>query len=210
VSKERIALALATWAGVWAGTAAVAQPLDRPGTAFTGTVASADAFRLVLRADNGVLVSFAIEDPTTVPAGLVSGMRVTVRYEKADGQGYRLVGVKIASEPIEPGSTTDPPVGEPSTSTLSEQPATPPAPAPPEAERPRLEAAATPPVVAATAARSAESAGPRLAASPETSRPLQTPRPAPLPPAPGLREIATLAALLVVAGMLLWVSFVQG
>src|SRR5262245_58933705 len=90
-----------------------AQPPDPPGIGFTGTVASADSFALVVRADNGKLVTFPIEEPFRVPAGLVPGTRVTVRYEIVDRSRYRLVGVKIAGGPIEHDSTTEPPAVPP-------------------------------------------------------------------------------------------------
>lgn len=140
-------------------TFAGAQPLDRPGEAFTGTVASADAFRLVLRADNGTLVSFAIEDPAAVPAGLVPGMRITVRYEAAEGEPYRLVGVKIAAGPIEGGSTTDPPEQRSSSATVVEQPAPP----LPTETTPRAATAPPQAAVAETTQASQASAEPRAA-----------------------------------------------
>ena len=86
-----------------------AQSLDRAGIGFTGTIASVDSFALIVRADNGKLVTFPIEEPFRVPEGLVPGTRITVRYEVVDRTRYRLVGVKIASAPMEHDSTTEPP-----------------------------------------------------------------------------------------------------
>ena len=204
----RTALLAVAWAGLSA-TLAGAQPLDRSGEAFTGSVASADAFRLVLRADNGTLVSFAIEDPAAVPAGLVPGMRITVRYEAAEGEPYRLVGVKIASGPIEGGST-DPPAQRSSSATVVEQPA------PPLPTETTPRAATAPPQAAVTETRQASqsqaSAEPRAA---EIAQPVEAaPGPSSQPrrtlsPTPALREVAALAALLVVAGLLLWAAYVR-
>ena len=204
----RIALLAVT---VWAGSSATfasAQPLDRPGEAFTGTVASADAFKLVLRADNGTLVSFAIEDPAGVPAGLVPGMRITVRYEATEGEPYRLVGVKIASGPIEGGSTTDPPAQRSSSAIAFEQPAPP---LPPETIP---QVASEPPqtAVAESTRASQASAEPRMT---EPARPVEAAvRPSSQPQrqlssTPTPREIAALAALLVVASLLLWAAYVR-
>ena len=79
--RSAMAWTVAVWAGLLLPPAAGrTQDLDRPGTAFTGTVSTADPFKLVLRADNGKLVTFPVEDPWTVPAGLVPGTRVTVRF----------------------------------------------------------------------------------------------------------------------------------
>ncbi|HJS59130.1 MAG TPA: hypothetical protein VKA01_13595 [Vicinamibacteria bacterium] len=207
MSSTRTALlAVVAWAGSSA-TFAGAQPQDRPGEAFTGTVASADAFRLVLRADNGTLVSFAIEDPAAVPAGLVPGMRITVRYEATEGEPDRLVGVRIASGPLEGGST-DPPAQRSSSASVVEQPAPP---LPPETT-PRAASAPPRAAVAETTQASQASAKPRAAepaqpveaAAGPSSQPRRT-----LSPTPAPREVAALAALLVVASLLLWAAYVR-
>jgi hypothetical protein len=211
----------------WALAALVgAQPLDKPGTAsrsFTATVASADAFKLVLRADNGKLVTFPVDDPWTIPAGLVPGTRVTVRYDAAD-DGYRLVAVKIASGPIEPGSTTEPPDLSPAPPSapagLRKQPGT--SPALPQAEpeptpEPTPQATAQPEQSPTATEEAAAAVGPRAPersglgpARAGTAGAVARVRPerAGSPPA-GARELVTLATLLVVSSALLWVAFAQ-
>jgi hypothetical protein len=206
VSSTRIALLfVAAWAGSWV-TFAGAQPLDRSGEAFTGTVASADAFKLVLRADNGTLVSFAIEDPAAVPAGLVPGLRITVRYEAPEGEPYRLIGVRIASGPIEGGSTTDPPAQRSSSAIAFEQPAPPlpPATTLPAASEPAAVAESTQTSQASAEPRMTEPAQPAEASARPSSQPQRQ-----LPSTPAPREVAVLAALLVVASLLLWAAYVR-
>ena len=84
-----------------------AQPLDRSGAgALTGTFVSADAQTVVVRTDEQALVTFSVEDQASVPAGLMPGMPVTVRYDVTDDGRYRVVRVGVASYPPEPGSTT--------------------------------------------------------------------------------------------------------
>jgi hypothetical protein len=84
-----------------------AQPLDRSGSgALTGTFVSADTLQVVVRTDENVIVAFSVDDQASVPAGLVPGMRVTVRYAMGDDGRYRVVRVGVASYPPEPGSTT--------------------------------------------------------------------------------------------------------
>jgi len=182
-----------------------AQPFDRPGTDFTATVASSDTLHLVLRADNGTLVTFPIEDPRAVPA-LVPGTRVTVRYERSDDGGYRLLGVRIAAGPIEPGATTDPPGGD------AAEPQPPVEGRPPATAPGSAEATASPPPT--TAPRHAAEPAEQPRAEPSTI-PLSSPgsRPggvAPLTrPEPSLRGILMLAVLMLVAGALLWVGLVE-
>jgi hypothetical protein len=115
-----------------------AQPLDRSGAgALTGTFASADALTVVVRTDEQALVTFSVEDQASVPAGLVPGMRVTVRYDVDDDGRYHVVRVGAASYPPEAGSTTS----------LPPPPAAAPTPGPPAASpTPLPEAAAVLPV----------------------------------------------------------------
>src|SRR5262249_52757552 len=57
-----------------------AQPLDRSGAgALTGTLVSADTVAVAVRTEEGSIVAFTVENPASVPAGLLPGTRVTVR-----------------------------------------------------------------------------------------------------------------------------------
>jgi hypothetical protein len=211
-----ISRALLAWAIVFAAGAGLgAQSLDRPGTGFTATVASVDSFALVLRSDSGKLVTFPIEDRFKVPAGLVPGTRVTVRYEVVDGDGYRLLGVKIASGPIEHDSTTEPPSMPPASPAASDSirqepgnsPVLPePTPEPePEETTPatRETAKPSPPGGSVAAAVS----GPRPGAQPEAatgSLPAM-----PTPPPPASREVVTMLTLLLASGALVWMALAR-
>lgn len=211
----RVLLGLLCWvSALAAGHEARAQPLDRAGTAFTATVASSDTFALVLRADNGTLVRFPIEDPWTVPAGLVPGTRVTVRYEVIDGNHYRLIGVKIASTPMEPGSTTDPPTLAPALPSAEDaprrEPDTSPVLAVPGSEKP------TPPpeegaASGVAAASPPASLAPAADVSLPSARPSATPSPLASPdtPPPGAREIVTLLTLLLGSSALIWIALAR-
>lgn len=208
----RALLGLLCWASALAaGHDARAQPLDRAGTPFTATVASSDTFALVLRADNGTLVKFPIEDPWIVPAGLVPGTRVTVRYEVIEGNRYRLVGVKIASSPMEHGSTTDPPTMAPALPAAQDAPRREPGTSP-VLPAPATEKPAPPPDEGAGggAAASAPPSSPAPAVG--VSRPVAKPRATPSPlaspdaPPPGTREIVTLLTLLVGSSALIWLA----
>jgi hypothetical protein len=109
----------------------VAQPLDRSGAgALTGTFVSADALTVVVRTDEDTLVTFLMEDQASVPAGLVPGTRVTVRYDVAADGRYRVVRVGAASFPPEAGSTTSlplPPAAAPTPAPPAPSPSPPPA-----------------------------------------------------------------------------------
>jgi hypothetical protein len=109
----------------------VAQPLDRSGAgALTGTFVSADALTVVVRTDEDTLVTFLMEDQASVPAGLVPGTRVTVRYDLAADGRYRVVRVGAASFPPEAGSTTSlplPPAAAPTPAPPAPSPSPPPA-----------------------------------------------------------------------------------
>src|SRR5262249_48697055 len=84
-----------------------AQPLDRSGSgALTGTFVSADTLQVVVRTDEDAIVSFSVEDPASVPAGLVAGTRLPGRYAAGGDGRYRVVRVGVAPYPPEPGSTT--------------------------------------------------------------------------------------------------------
>jgi hypothetical protein len=76
------------------------QPLDPLGEdAFTGTVVAADGLSVTARAANGALLTFALADPASRPAGLVTGARVTVRYKHTEDGGLRVVADGIVSYP---------------------------------------------------------------------------------------------------------------
>jgi hypothetical protein len=121
-------------AGVLMRAPLEAQPLDRSGAgALTGTFVSADAQTVVVRTDQQALVTFSVEDQASVPAGLMPGMPVTVRYDVTDDGRYRVVRVGVASYPPEPGSTTS----------LPPPPAAAPTPGPPAASPPPPPGAAT-------------------------------------------------------------------
>jgi hypothetical protein len=88
------------------------QPFEaaRSKGAFTATLVSTDATHLVAQADDGSVVTFVVDGTSAIPPGLVSGSRVTVRYELAEGGSrYRVASVGIPKVPLEGGSTTEPP-----------------------------------------------------------------------------------------------------
>jgi hypothetical protein len=215
-----VSLALACafgFASSFSGRVVRAQSLDRAGIGFTGTIASVDSFALVVRADNGKLVTFPIEEPFRVPEGLVPGTRITVRYEVVDRTRYRLVGVKIASAPMEHDSTTEPPALLPAPPSAPEgirqEPGTSPVLPEPQAEPETPEPAE--PTPRPTAAAAAAPAEPLPAPALDASRPVRaTSAAAALPAAPptatpGSGEIATLVTLVLASGGLLWLALAR-
>jgi hypothetical protein len=113
-----------------AQTGLPAQPFEaaRSNGAFTATLVSSDATRLVVQADDGSVVTFVVDTTSSIPPGLVPGSRVTVRYELADGNRYRVASVGIPKIPLEGGSTTQPPPSpEPVPSVAAEASLEPPA-----------------------------------------------------------------------------------
>jgi hypothetical protein len=178
-------------------------------------VASVDSFALVLRADSGKLVNFPIEDRFKVPAGLVPGTRVTVRYEVVEGNRYRLVGVKIASGPIEHDSTTEPPsmpAASPGTSdSIRQEPGTSPVfpePTPePEAEAPTPAPRQTPTSSPSGGSLAAAVSGPRPAVPPAAAAGSLPTMPA--PPTPAAREMVTMLTLLLASGALVWMALAR-
>jgi hypothetical protein len=149
----RLSLASLTFAVFCAAATAAAQPTFSPEVnlpapkattagGLTATLVSLGGTALVVRADNGTLVPFVLDNDSTVPAGLVQGTRVTVRYEPVEGIGYRVDTVGIPRIPSDPDASTEPPpeVPPPATvlTTAPPSPAAPeatPAPAPPAAGR---------------------------------------------------------------------------
>jgi hypothetical protein len=164
-----------------AGSAAPlgAQPLDRSGSgALTGTFVSADTLRVVVRTDEDAVVAFSVEDQASVPAGLVAGMRVTVRYAVGDDGRYRVVRLGVASYPPEPGSTTSlpqPPAEAPTPPPPAASPAPPPATTGPSVAR--GERVPTPARPAAATRRAAKrvTGEPALAAAPSRVEPTAEP-----------------------------------
>lgn len=109
----RLALVLAA---VLAGTMRLEAQVGLPPQAFeaaggslTATMISADATAFIVRADNGAIVTFYVDNASSIPAGLVPGSRVTVRYDALGGNRYRVASVGIPRIPFDPGSTTEPP-----------------------------------------------------------------------------------------------------
>ena len=195
--------------GMRVDSSAVAQPLDRSGAeALTATVVSADKSTIVVRADDGSLVTFFVDGGAFVPDGLVAGTRVTIRYQVVDGGRYQAVRVGIASFPPEAGSTTAvPPAAEP--------PSSPPATSTPTPEPlgVRDSAATADTLVNPVESRPVQTAPGVVPGStaPGTSLPASSPGPGRLPAAvaaPTTGDFVTLAAVLLVAVGLLGLAFV--
>jgi hypothetical protein len=70
----------------------------------SGTVTTIDSVSLRVRPDEESVMTFVVDDPSTLPLGLVAGTRVTVRYETREGGGRRLLSVRLAL-----GSNAPPP-----------------------------------------------------------------------------------------------------
>jgi len=64
---------------------------------FTGTLSAIDAMSISVRPDSGSVMTFLIDDPSTLPPGLMSGARVTVCYDTRDSGGRRLLHVALVS-----------------------------------------------------------------------------------------------------------------
>ena len=89
---------------------ALTYSLEESDADLVATLLSHDVISLVVKADDGNLVRFAVDESSQVPAGLVAGNRVVVGYKSDLAKGrYRVVRVRIPSAPVEPGSTTPPP-----------------------------------------------------------------------------------------------------
>src|SRR5262245_3117171 len=140
VDKERrmrLPLAPFAFAVLLGAATAVAQPTFSPEVnlpapkaptagGLTATLVSLGGTSLVVRADNGTLVPFVLDNDSTVPAGLVQGTRVIVRYEPVEGVGYRVDTVGIPRIPTDPDASTEPPPEMPPAATALE--AAPPSP----------------------------------------------------------------------------------
>jgi hypothetical protein len=135
--KTRLACILGILALVLSATvSAQTQPVQRGAeSSITGTVVSSTSTSLVIRDESGVEQSFDVDTSSTVPAGLMSGSRVSVRFHSMDG-GRRHVASVMATdapattEPItppaarvqEPLAASDAAAGERLPDTASEMP----------------------------------------------------------------------------------------
>jgi hypothetical protein len=84
---------------------------DRQVSELSGTVAIIDTVSIRVRPDEGSVMTFVVDDPSSLPLGLVAGTRVTVKYETREGGGRRLLSVALAlgsnPPPPEVPATTD-------------------------------------------------------------------------------------------------------
>jgi hypothetical protein len=82
-------------------------PVHDTQDSFTGTLSAIDSMSLSVRPDEGSVMTFLVDDPATLPPGLVAGARVTVRYDTRDSGGRRLLHVALASSDAPaPGAAT--------------------------------------------------------------------------------------------------------
>jgi hypothetical protein len=72
------------------------QAQDHQVAELSGTVATIDTVSLRVRPDDGSVMTFVVDDPSSLPLGLVAGTRVTVKYETRQGGGRRLLSVGLA------------------------------------------------------------------------------------------------------------------
>ena len=100
--KLRLACILGVLALVF-GAAASAQTPAQSGaeSTLTGTVVSATGTSLVIRGEDGTEQTFDVDTTSTIPAGLMSGSRVSVRFHNMAG-GRR----HVASVTTDPAPTT--------------------------------------------------------------------------------------------------------
>ena len=89
---------------------------------FTGTLSAIDSMSITVRPAEGSAMTFLIDDPATLPAGLMAGIRVTVRYDTRESGGRRLLHVALAS--------ADAPANTPAAESTQPAPAVSPSPAP--------------------------------------------------------------------------------
>lgn len=108
--KLRLACILGIVALAVGGTlSAQSQPAQRAvESSITGTVVSSSSTSLVIRDESGVEQTFDVDTSSTVPSGLMSGSRITVRFHNMDGGRRHVASV----------TTTD--AGAPSTPTATE------------------------------------------------------------------------------------------
>jgi hypothetical protein len=182
------------------------QPLDRPGDdTFTGTLVAADDLSVTARAENGTLVTFTVDDPSSIPVGLVAGTLVTVRYEHTEGGGLRAVREGIASY-ASLASTESPPMAEKpqaSDTALARRPSSPMAATSPVPKRPpSLEKQAETALSLEQRTPVRELPDPSTAVTAATASVQDSPQADGLVP-PQRRQPLILALLLVLAGFLL-------
>ena len=125
--KLRLACILGILALAFSGTAfAQSQPVQQSGVeaSLTGTVVSSTVSSLVIRDENGVEQTFDVDTSSTVPSGLMSGSRVTVRFHNMDG-GRRHVASVMATD----AGTSVAPTAPTAAAPLTTEPVAPPAPA---------------------------------------------------------------------------------
>jgi hypothetical protein len=77
---------------------------DRQVAELSGTIASVDPVSLRVRPDDGSVMTFVVDDPSSLPLGLVAGTRVAISYETREGGGRRLLSLRLAT-----GSSSPPP-----------------------------------------------------------------------------------------------------
>jgi hypothetical protein len=76
------------------------QPRPEPPTAtLVGTVVSSTGTALVVRTDQGPEITLDVDNTSTVPAGLIAGTRVLVRYQVLDGGHLHVVSVDLPRAP---------------------------------------------------------------------------------------------------------------
>lgn len=78
---------------------------------FTGTLSAIDSVSLSVRPDEGSVMTFLVDDPATLPPGLMAGARVTVRYDTRDSGGRRLLHVALAASDAPASGASAPEAG---------------------------------------------------------------------------------------------------
>lgn len=99
--------------GVAAATVLSRAPATEPVVSeLSGTIASIGTASLSVRPDaEGSVVTFVVDDLSSLPAGLIAGTRVNVSYETRDGGGRRPLSVGLADgvAPLQDPSTLQEP-----------------------------------------------------------------------------------------------------
>jgi hypothetical protein len=92
-----LSLVLLIGGGVSVASLLARSPARDTQGSLTGTLSAIDSMSISVRPDEGSAMTFLIDDPATLPPGLMSGARVTVRYDTRDSGGRRLLHVALAS-----------------------------------------------------------------------------------------------------------------